>query len=123
MLLKRMMRADGSLEKGSFQNDKAKALADELFDAETWHMAQKDIERADCEDQHLQTRYCDILYQELNATAQLLSQLQEHGLIDHPVASGLEDVKGVDCTFTVSKAYVDLLSRHTDVELELPMAA
>ena len=122
-LLKRMMTANGSLAKGAFQSAAEQTLADELFHADTWRRAEQDIQRADCEDQHLQTRYCDILYQELTATAQLLSKLQAHGLINHPVASGLEDVTGVDCTFTVSKTYVELLSRHSGVELALPMAA
>lgn len=122
-LLKRVMRANDSLDQGDFQSDKERALARELFDAETWRQAHADIQRADCEEQHLQTRYCDILYQELTATAQLLSELQSKGLIDHPVAAGLKKVEDVDCTFTVSKAYVELLSEHSGVDIELPQAA
>ena len=122
-LLKRMLRASGSLEKGAFQSAEEKELADELFHAETWREAEQDIQRADCEEQHLQSRYCDILYQELTAAAQLKAELQSKGLIDHPVAEGLQAVDDVDCTFTVSKAYVELLSRHSGVALELPQAA
>lgn len=122
-LLKRMMRASGSLEKGAFQTSEERALADELFAADTWRRAEADIQRADCEEQHLQSRYCDILYQELAATAQLKSELQSRGLIDHPVAEGLQEVDDVDCTFTVSKTYVELLSRHSGIDLELPQAA
>ncbi len=122
-LLKRMMRANDSLAKGTFQSKQEQALAKELFESQTWRRADEDIQRADCQDDHLQSRYCDILYQELTATAQLLAQLQDHGLIDHPVASGLQKVSDVDCTFTVSKAYVELLSDHSGIDIQLPMAA
>ncbi len=122
-LLKRMVHANGSLAAGSFQSPREHALAAELFEPQTWRRAHEDIQRADCEDDHLQNRYCDILYQELTATATLLAQLQDHGLIDHPVASGLQEVTDVDCTFTVSKTYVELLSDHSGIEIELPMAA
>ena len=122
-LLKRMMRANNSLAEGTFQDEAEQALAQELFATETWQQASDDIHRADCQEQHLQSRYCDILYQELTATARLLTELQNHGLIDHPVASGLQDVTNVECTFTVSKAYVDLLSNHSGVDIALPMAA
>lgn len=122
-LLKRMMRASGSLEKGAFQSVREQALADELFHEDTWRRADEDIQRADCEVEHLQHRYCDILYQELATTAQLKAELQSRGLVDHPVAEGLQEVDDMDCTFTVSKAYVELLSLHSGVELELPEAA
>ena len=122
-LLKRMMRANDSLAKGAFQSEQEQALAAELFDPQTWRRAHEDIQRADCEDDHLQSRYCDILYQELTATAQLLAELQDSGLIDHPVASGLQEVTDIDCTFTISKAYVELLSDHSGIDIQLPMAA
>lgn len=117
-LLKRLVKANGSLGSGRFGNARESRLAGELFSGETWEEAARDL----AADTGSEAPYLESLRQEMTAAARVQHLLCDTGLVDLPMGRDLEEVLGVTDPEERSWAHADVLAKHLGVELALPLA-
>lgn len=129
-LLRRLVRAHGSVAAGSFQSARERRIASEIFGAELWRRAAADMERHAVDTPRRQ-RYLHVLFEELWALARLQWQLSEAGLFE---ASQVKDQLNVHRRQLrrvldqqpgrgPATAYLDLVSRTHDLPVAELLAA
>ncbi len=115
-LLKRLLTASGSWERGSFATEREARLAGEIAAASTWERLAE--EWRELEADHQTTSYCEILYQELRATAALQKRLAETGLAQPPFnTTRLDEILACTSLEELAGGYLELLSSTYDLAL------
>lgn len=120
-LLRRSLRSNGTLIAGSWQCDREPEIAAELFAAETWHQAKKELLNQQAEaPRHKLQRYLDIFHQELGAVARLKHDLLQADLVEESPISveELERVLDAEEPAEIGNRYLDLLAETYSLDLD-----
>ena len=126
-LLRRLLTAHDSWEKGSFQTSREEHLAQELWNTTTWQTAQEELESKAAADlpPHQVERYTGILHQELRAAARLQQELLDADLVadDTLCCDRLTGMLQEDNLKRVGNHYLDFVGNAFSIEFPSPSLA
>lgn len=125
-LLRRLLRMNGSGERGSLQSPREHRLARELTSAETWQTARAELARRRDGDAARFERYAGIFHQELHAAARLQLELLEAGLTESLSPNRgprLAELLREDDLSTFADRYLELLGNVFSIDFPSPLAA
>ncbi len=125
-LLRRLMRANNSLDHGSFQTPRERRLAKELVHPVTWQRAQSELEAMDEASGLRFDRYVGILHQELYAAARLQLELLQAGMLDGELAESqqrLAELLSNPDLATFADGYLELIGEAFAIDFLVAVAA
>jgi len=117
-LLKRLLTASGGWERGSFSSEREERLAREITAASTWQRLAEEWQEVESGPGHEASRYCEVLFQELRATAALQRRLAGTGLLLPPFnPTRLDEILACASLEDLASAYLELVSSTYDLAL------
>lgn len=121
-LMKRLLRMNGTLAAGAFQNEREKGIAQKLFDGQTWDMLSEELDTLDTMNSKQAENYHEILDQELFMAAKLQTQLLDANLIDGDYSdynAALKALLPMGATKAFTQAFMDLLPAHFETSISI----
>jgi predicted metal-dependent enzyme (double-stranded beta helix superfamily) len=117
-LLKRLLTASGGWELGTFGSEREERLAREITAAATWQRLAEEWQEVESGPGHEASRYCEVLFQEIRATAALQRRLAGTGLLLPPFnPTRLDEILACASLEDLACAYLELMSSTYDLVL------